>query len=118
PGLTIGMNNGLLSGTPTTAGTYTSVAFTVTDAASTVATKSLSMTIASSGSPLVITTTSPLPDATVAVMYSDQLNASGGTPPYTWKLTSVGAPPPAGIGLDAGGLLSGVASSTGSATFP
>ena len=44
-------------------------------------------------------TTSSLPNGTVGQAYSATLNATGGTPPYTWSLT--GSPLPAGLSLSA-----------------
>ncbi len=113
--------SGLLSGTPTgTGGTFT---FTVqaTDATlptAMTASKSFTVTIAAGSSALVITTASPLPSATEGTYYSQQLSASGGTSPYTWKLTSAGSMPPAGTSLSTSGLVSGTPTSTGGTTFP
>jgi len=44
-------------------------------------------------------TTSSLPNGTVGQAYSATLNATDGTPPYTWSLT--GSPLPAGLSLSA-----------------
>jgi hypothetical protein len=66
---------------------------------------------------LVITTVS-LPDAIVGTEYSQVLNATGGSPPYTW--TSTAGTLPAGVTLDPGsGTLSGIptAAVTGSVSF-
>lgn len=60
---------------------------------------------------LVINTTS-LPSATQYVYYSQTLNASGGTPPYTWSVTSGSLP--TGLSLSSGGIISGTTG--GSAT--
>lgn len=46
----------------------------------------------------------PLPDAVVGVPYSQQVQASGGIPPYTFAMVSG----PAGIALSPSGLLSGI----------
>ncbi len=60
--------------------------------------------------PLQITTTS-LPDATVGVPYSATLAATGGTPPYKWKIASGSLP--AGLTLNkTSGTISGTPSST------
>src|ERR1700680_879145 len=62
-------------------------------------------------SPVTITTTSPLPTATVGVSYSVQLNATGGVSPYTWTAnTSL----PAGLSLSQSGLISGTPTQAGS----
>src|SRR5260370_40776997 len=72
----------MISATPNKTGTST---FTVqvTDANSQVATKPLSITIATSPS---ITTTSLL-NGTQNIAYNATLAASGGTTPYTWSIT-------------------------------
>ena len=36
--------------------------------------------------PLTITSPSPLPNANQNQFYTDTLTATGGTPPYTWKI--------------------------------
>lgn len=82
-GLTLS-SSGLLSGTPSAAGTFSFTA-KVTDAAARAATAPLQITIALA--PLAITTTS-LPNGAVGVAYSTTLTANGGTAPYTWSLTS------------------------------
>jgi hypothetical protein len=53
---------------------------------------------------LTITTTPKLPDAQVAVPYTQKLAASGGKPPYTWSAVT---PLPAGLALSAAGELTG-----------
>jgi hypothetical protein len=77
-------SGGVLSGTPTAAGTFI---FTVkvTDAVAQTATAPLQVTI--SPAPLTITTSS-LPNGQVGTAYSATLGAAGGTTPYTWTLTS------------------------------
>lgn len=96
-------SGGAITGTPTTQGTYT---FTVrvTDSVSATADKSFSLTVSSAPQPLTITTTSPLPDATVGQAYSQSLSASGGTPPYSWSQVSGF---PSWLTLGANGVLSG-----------
>jgi len=65
--------------------------------------------------PLAISTTS-VPSATVGTVYRTTLQASGGTPPYTWKLSSGALP--AGVALVARtGAISGVPSAAGSYGF-
>ena len=53
-------------------------------------------------------TTSSLPQATVGAPYSATLSATGGHPPYAWKLATGSARPPRGLKLDrATGVISG-----------
>jgi len=86
-GLTL--TNGVLSGTPTTAGTL-SFGLTVTDSATptpATASRTFTITINPATSSPVITTESPLPRGTFGLPYSHTLQAIGGVPPYTWTLT-------------------------------
>jgi hypothetical protein len=64
--------------------------------------------------PLTVVTTS-LPDAAQNSPYSVTLAASGGTPPYTWSLAA--GTLPAGLGLTAGGVISGTPTSRGAFSF-
>jgi hypothetical protein len=59
--------------------------------------------------PLQITTSS-LPDATIGVPYSATLEATGGTPPFKWKVVTGSLP--AGLTLSNSGTISGTPSST------
>jgi acid phosphatase len=64
--------------------------------------------------PLTISTTN-LPAGTVSQGYSVQLNAAGGTAPYTWSVTSGALP--AGLLLSSSGVISGTPTTTGTTTF-
>ncbi|MEO6111675.1 MAG: putative Ig domain-containing protein [Nitrospiraceae bacterium] len=107
--------SGAITGTPTTSGT-TSTTFMVEDSTlpnKQSATSSISITINAAPPPLTITTTSPLPSGKVGDDYGTvtpaipvTLDASGGTPPYTWS-TTVTPPLPAGLSIDAAGTISG-----------
>lgn len=63
--------------------------------------------------PLVITTNTPL-NGTVGTVFSRQLNAGGGAPPYTWSMN--GAPPAPGLTLSSAGLISGIPTASGVTT--
>ncbi len=63
--------------------------------------------------PVTITTTSPLPSGRKHHFYSVQLEAVGGTAPYTWSH----GPLPPGLTMSASGLLSGTPTSSGTFTF-
>ena len=99
-GQTINAGTGVISGTPTAAGTF-SVAVTVTDTAGASATKNYTVTI----NPAPGIATASLPNAEVGQAYSFTLTpTAGGTPPYTWSLTAA----PAWLRVNAGtGALSG-----------
>ncbi len=102
-GLTVS-SSGVISGTPTAAGTATGLVFQVSDSAShTASTSPLSLTITAATGPTV--TTSSLPSGTQNVSYSTTLAATGGTTPYTWTKTS--GTLPAGLSLASNGVISG-----------
>lgn len=111
PGLTLS-TGGELIGTPTTEGTYT-LNVLVTDGASATASKSLTITIATSAQN--ITSTSPLTGGAVNAAYSATLAATGGTTPYTWSIVSGSLP--TGLALSSGGVLSGTPTVAGVFTF-
>jgi len=111
-GLSLAAATGVISGTPTAAGTANFTA-TVTDAALATASKAFSLTI----NPVpAILTTSPLPGGMNSTAYSTTLTASGGTTPYTWSITAGSLP--AGLTLAAAtGIISGTPTGTGVANF-
>ncbi|SDF83185.1 beta strand repeat-containing protein [Terriglobus roseus] len=115
-GLSFNTTTGILSGTPTAAGTSTftlqavdssDVPFTVTS------TITLKVNASSSNSALQAVGTTP--DGTVNVSYVSVLQASGGTSPYTWSITS--GTLPAGLNLSATGIISGTPTAAGTSTF-
>jgi hypothetical protein len=85
--LTLNASTGALSGTPPAGGTFT-ISVQVTDStAPTARTASRTLTLVVTA--ISITTASPLPAGMVGVAYpSTTLAATGGTAPYTWKITS------------------------------
>ena len=110
PGLTLNASTGLLSGTPTTAGTYT---FTVkvTDSSGLSDTAPLTVTIIPGPS----MNFAPPPGGWTNTVYGYTLTETGGTAPYTWSVSSGSLP--AGISLSAGGNLSGTPTATGTFSF-
>jgi hypothetical protein len=80
-----------------------------------IAQKAFSLTVVSAGSPLSITTISPLPSGIAGTGYSTDLQASGGTPPYRWSIRTGGLPQ--GLSLASDGVLSGVPTAAGSFSF-
>jgi Putative Ig domain len=76
------------AGTPTTAGTFSNIIVDVKDSESPAMTQKMTYSITIAATGLSITTTSPLPDATLSSSYTTMVTASGGTPPYTWSLAS------------------------------
>jgi plastocyanin len=60
-------------------------------------------------------TTSTLPAAKVGVAYTAKLAATGGVPPYRWKVVSGSLP--AGLTLSSAGRVSGTPTATGTSSF-
>lgn len=65
--------------------------------------------------PALVIPAQTLPKGTTGAQYSGSLKASGGTPGYSWELTSGGALPP-GVALSPLGVLSGTPTQAG--TYP
>ncbi|WP_157521701.1 DUF7507 domain-containing protein [Herbidospora cretacea] len=111
PGVTLNPSTGLLSGTPTTAGTY-SFTVRIVDASGQSDTRAATVTIAAAP----VLTIPPPPAAQVAVAYSLPLSVSGGTAPYTYSLASGALPP--GLTLNTStGLISGTPTTQGAYAF-
>ncbi len=109
--LTLASTTGVISGTPTTAGTL-SFTVQVKDANSNTATQALSIVV--SPAALTITTTS-LPYGIVGTAYSQTVTASGGTTPYTWSV-SAGSLAPLTLGSTTG-VISGTPTTVGTLSF-
>ncbi len=107
PEITLDAATGVLSGTPTTRGTY-SFTVQVTDAN---ASANKTFTLRVQVPPLVITTFSPLFNAVAGFAYSQTFAGSGGTPPYIWSMR----PTVPGLTLDrTTGVLAGTPERAGS----
>jgi hypothetical protein len=108
--------SGAISGTPTASGTSKFTA-TVTDSSRPVQTKSAAMSIvvAAARVATLTITSSTLPSGTAGKAYSTALSASGGTPAYTWSITSGSLP--AGLSLSASGVISGTTTANGTFKF-
>jgi hypothetical protein len=83
-----------VSGVPTLAGSF-SFEIQVIDTNSVTTSKQFSISVTSN---LVITTTSPLPDALAGSAYSAALSVTGGVPPYVWNVAAGALPP--GLAID------------------
>ncbi|MFN7975586.1 MAG: putative Ig domain-containing protein [Acidobacteriota bacterium] len=115
PGLALNAGTGVISGTPTTTGTYCFTA-TATDANQCTASQSYCLIVNPSGcTPITISPTT-LPNGLQGVAYSQTLTATGGTPPFTWAVTAGSLPPGLALGA-ASGVISGVPGSPGTYNF-
>jgi alpha-tubulin suppressor-like RCC1 family protein len=101
---------GVVSGTPTTAGTK-SVTFKVKDAKAATSTKTLSIAV---NAALTISTTT-VANGYIGVVYSQTLAANGGKTPCIWSVTS--GTLPAGLAISSAGAISGTPATAGSKTF-
>ena len=114
PGLSLTAATGVISGTPTTTGSYP-ITVLVTDSEITPATATGTFTITINPTPPLQITTSSLPAATQGVYYSNPVAATGGVPPYSWSLSS--GPLPAGLTLSGTGVIAGTPTGS-SGDFP
>ena len=111
-GLSLSASTGVLSGTPTAAGTFNlSLQAADSEVPAATTTKVFTVTILPT---LAITTTS-LPGANIGVAYTTTITATGGQSPYTFAVSS--GTLPAGLTLTSAGVLSGTPTAAGSFTF-
>jgi hypothetical protein len=111
-GLNLNQATGVISGTPTVAGT-SSFTVQVQDAAGQADQQALSIVINAANPPTITTTT--LPGGTVGQPYNQTLQASGGTGALTWTITAGALP--AMLSLSPQGVISGTPTTAGTANF-
>ncbi|MGC9198963.1 MAG: putative Ig domain-containing protein [Acidobacteriaceae bacterium] len=112
-GLTLS-SGGVISGTPTASGT-SSFTISVHDSSSPEQTRTATLSITVAPPALTITSTT-LVTGTTNTSYTATLKASGGTAPYTWKVSSGSLP--AGLALSASsGVVSGTPTGDGASSF-
>lgn len=114
-GLNLNSSTGVLSGTPTGAGTWNlTVHASDSEHPAATATQPLSITIGAAVSLSI--TTAALPNGTTGSPYTASLNAIGGVYPYTWSVSSGSLPP--GLHLNSiNGAISGTPLVPGTANF-
>ncbi len=113
-GLGLGATTGVISGTPTKAGTF-NFQITVTDQSGGKVNGAFVIVVSAA---LTITTTSPLPQGATGSPYTTSLSAAGGTPPYVWSISTQGGAVPTGLTLaPSTGVLAGTPTTNGTYTF-
>ncbi len=109
PGISLSAQ-GLITGTPTQAGPFTFQVRATDPVTNLNATQSLSINVTA---PLLVSTIS-LANGTIGIAYSQTLQATGGTPPYSWSATGQ----PAGLALDPNtGILNGTPTAPGASAI-
>lgn len=104
---------GVISGTPTTSGSFT-FAINATDNFGSVGSRTYTVNVTGCGTFAI--TPASLPNATVGQTYpTTALTATGGTGPYTFAVTSGSFTP--GLRLSSAGVISGTPTSSGLAAF-
>ena len=108
-------SDGVLSGTPDTEGVY-SFEVTANDSGVCVVTKSYILIVSPGGCPLITISPAVLVNGTEGVPYSEDLDASGGSPSYTFLIAGGSLPP--GLALDpTSGAVTGTPTTPGIFTF-
>lgn len=111
-GLTLNATTGVISGTATTAnGSGTAITVRATDSVGCQGSLSLTVKVCA------VLTFAPtaMPDAVAGSFYSQAVNVSGGTGPYTYTVSAGSLP--AGMSLNSGGTVSGTAMAGASSSF-
>ena len=108
---------GLLSGTPTTTGDFFFFDVEAVDANGCFGIQPYVLIIGCGAAASITIDPPTLPDGGVSVAYSQQLTASGGTGPYTFRRDTLGGALPAGLTLSSSGQLSGTPTSSGVSAF-
>ena len=111
-GLSINVNSGAITGTPSAAGPYN---FTIqsTDSTSNTGSRAYAVSI---GTISLALNPATLPNGTQGTAYNQNVTATGGTGPYTYAVSSGALP--AGLSLNSGsGAISGTPSGSGASSF-
>ncbi len=114
-GLTLNTGTGAITGTPTASGTFNFTA-TVTDSTTPTPQTANSNTSITIAPPPALTLQPPATNGQVGVVFNSPLVASGGTPPYTFSITSGSLP--GGLTLNTStGAITGTPTTSGTSNF-
>jgi len=113
-GLALDQTSGLLSGTPTTSGTFTFQVRAGNGVGSPAVTDLMTITVAAAPAAPIFTASSPVSDTVVGAAYAYTFTASGNPAP-SFSVASGAVPP--GLILGPDGTLTGTSSQAGSFTF-
>lgn len=115
-GLMLNGSNGIISGTPTTAGQF-NFTVTATDANGCQGSRPYSIVIpVIPVCPFILVNPPTLPDGVIGTPYNQTITASGGNEPYTFAVTA-GALPPGLILNPTSGIISGTPTTAGQFDF-
>ncbi len=109
-GLSLNSTTGLLSGTPTQAGSFP-ITIRATDANGCMGTRAYTLNINNAACGTITVNPATLPNGTTGAAYSQTLTATGGTAAYSFTVMT--GTLPAGLSLSTAGLLSGTPSAPG-----
>ncbi|MBL0159394.1 MAG: glycoside hydrolase family 9 protein [Bryobacterales bacterium] len=112
--LNLNASSGALSGTPSAA-VAASFRVRVTDSKGATAEAAYTLAVTAPVVAPVVVSTASLATGTVGVAYTQTLQASGGTAPYTWSAAANASP--GGLQLSTAGVIAGVPAAAGTTVF-
>ena len=114
-GMSFNPATGALTGTPTTAGIF-NFTISVTDASGCPGSRPYTIVVSAVACPAITLSPPTLPGVVVGIPYNQTVSASGGTPPYTYTVSSGALP--AGLSLNsATGAITGTPTAVGTSSF-
>ncbi len=114
-GLSFDATTGIISGTPTTAGSFSVGAQAVDSSDIPFTVKAVETIVIAAPAVVPVSVTGQPPAGTVGLAYTTPFSASGGTGPYSWSIVS--GTLPAGLTLSATGAVSGTPTAQGTSVF-